>query len=220
VLQIDESVRTLYPGAGMGILVMEGVTFEGDCESLRGSQELEQLREKYGAYDKAGLKALPPISAYVAYYKKFGQSYHLLPQLDSVLTGKKELSGPSPLLLAMFLAELSGMLLTAGHDLDALHQPLKLTVANGGESYTGISGREIAAVAGDLMLCDGEGPVSSILRGPDARTSITSKTTNVLFSVYAPPGVDFSLVEENLLGLERRIRSFTPAVKTTLLQVY
>jgi DNA/RNA-binding domain of Phe-tRNA-synthetase-like protein len=204
----------------MGILMMEGVTFEGDCEPLQVSQELEQLREKYGAYDKAGLKALSPVSAYVAYYKKFGQSYHLLSQIDSVLTGKKELAGPSPLLLAMFLSELSGMLLTAGHDFDALRPPLKLTVANGGEPYTGISGREITAVAGDLMLYDGEAPVSSILRGPDARTSITSKSTNVLFSVYAPPGVDFSLVEENLLGLERRILSFAPAAKTTLLHVY
>lgn len=220
MLQVDESVRTLYPGAGMGILLMDGVTFEGDCEPLHVEQEAEHLREKYGMYDKAALKAISPVSAYVAYYKKFGQSYHLLSQIDSVLTGKKELTGPSPLLLAMFLSELSGMLLTAGHDLDALQMPLKLTVANGGEPYTGISGRDITAVTGDLMLCDGEGPVSSILRGPDARTSVTSKTTNVLFSVYAPPGVDFSLVEENLLGLERRVISFAPAAKTTLLHVY
>jgi DNA/RNA-binding domain of Phe-tRNA-synthetase-like protein len=204
----------------MGILAMEGITFAGDCEPLRVDQTAEQLREKYGSYDKAALKTLSPISAYVAYYKKFGQSYHLLPQLESVLTGKKELSGPSPLLLAMFLSELSGMLLTAGHDLDALRQPLKLTVANGGEPYTGISGREITAVAGDLMLCDGEGPVSSILRGPDARTSITSQTKNVLFSIYTPPGVDFLLVEKNLKELEMRVRSVAPAPKTTLLKVY
>ncbi|MPM39724.1 hypothetical protein SDC9_86358 [bioreactor metagenome] len=101
-----------------------------------------------------------------------------------------------------------------------MHQPLKLTVAKGGELYTGISGREITAVAGDLMLCDGEGSVSSILRGPDARTSITSKTTNALFCVYAPPGVAPALVEENLMGLESRIRVFAPAAKTTLLKVF
>ncbi len=220
MLQVDDSVRALYPGAGMGILAMEGVTFAGDCEPLRVGQAVEQLRDRYGSYDKAALKTLSPISAYVAYYKKFGQSYHLLPQLASALSGKKELRGLSPLLTAMFLSELDGMLLTAGHDLDALRQPLRLCAAAGGEPYTGISGKELTAVEGDLMLCDGDGPVSSILRGPDRRTCITPRTTNALFSIYAPPGVDPALVEENLKGLESRIRAFAPAARTTLLKVF
>lgn len=37
---------------------------------------------------------------------------------------------------AMFIAELKNLLLTAGHDLDAVELPLKLDIARGGERYT------------------------------------------------------------------------------------
>ena len=110
------------------------------------------------------------------------------------------------------------MLLTAGHDLSALKMPLCLKVADGTETYESISGKEATAVSGDMMLCDEDGPISTILRGPDKRTRITSSTKDLLFSIYAPPVVDKAYIENNLQKLERNIRTIAPNATTEMLQ--
>jgi len=62
-----------------------------------------------------------------------GYTYHVLPQIEAVINSKTIPSG-SPLVEAMFMTELTNMLLTAGHDLDKIEVPLSLKVSNGGES--------------------------------------------------------------------------------------
>ncbi len=137
-----------------------------------------------------------PISPFIR--SLAGYNYHLLAQLESVLNGKKALSSDSRLLLVMFLSEMDGMLLTAGHDLSKLRLPLQLKTATGTEVYRSISGKEVIAVSGDLILNDGNGTRSSILRGPDQSSCITASTSEVLFSIYAPPGIDEESIETNL----------------------
>ena len=70
------------------------------------------------------------------------------------------------------------------------------------------------------MLFDSTGPLSSILRGPDLKSRITSSATAVFFSVYAPPGIDEGYIEDNLHKLENRIRALSPLSRTELLQVF
>jgi len=120
----------------------------------------------------------------------------------------------------MFLSEMDDMLLTAGHDLAKLHLPLQLKIATGKETYQSTSGKEVVAVLGDLMVIDKERPISSILKGPDFPSRIKSQTSGVLFSVYAPPGIDEGYIEDRLKKLEKRIRELSPSSKTELLQIY
>jgi len=146
-------------------------------------------------------------------------SYHLLAQLDSMLKGKKICDSKSPLLQAMFFNELESMLLTAGHDLNRLKPPLRLNLAAGNEIYQSISGREVTAAAGDIILSDSTRVFSSILKGPDYDTRITPDTSDVLFTIYAPPGIGVPKVKTALEKLERRIQAFAPNCKTEILQV-
>ena len=220
MFSIDSSIRASYPEAKIGILVMREVFYSSTCDESEMATVIDDLHQKYGHLDRKALKELHPIGAYVAYYKKFGSSYHLLSQLESVLKGKKSVHFESGLLQAMFLSEIDGMLLTAGHDLSKLQLPLNLKSANGTEVYQSISCREITAVQGDIMLCDQSGIISSILRGPDYRSRIAESTTEVLFSIYAPPGIEADYIEKNLRNLEKRIRSFSPSAKTELLQIF
>jgi len=90
------------------------------------------------------------------------------------------------------------MLLTAGHDLDKLQLPLTLDVTQGTESYTLMRGEEQIIKAGDMTISDRTGIISNIIYGPDQRTQITESTQNVIFTVYAPAGIDEELIMRHL----------------------
>ena len=220
MLTIDDSVRSLYPGAKMGILAVKKVVDISFMAEQEVDLFINYLNRKYAHLERQELKELNPINAYVAYYKQFGSNYHLLAQLESVLKGRKTASLNSGLLQAMFLSEMDDMLLTAGHDFAMLHLPLQLKIATGAETYQSISGKELTTVKDDMILTDRNSPISSILKGPDFASRITSTTTEVLFSVYAPPGIDEGYIEGNLLKLEKRIKAISPSSKTELLQVF
>lgn len=77
---------------------MRGVSYYGSCNEPELAEAMDGLCKKYGSLDKKALKDLYSVGAHVAYYKKFGSSYHLLPQLESVLKGRKDLHFKSGLL--------------------------------------------------------------------------------------------------------------------------
>jgi DNA/RNA-binding domain of Phe-tRNA-synthetase-like protein len=217
---IDNGIGNALAGTKMGILVMKSISASPSLDETELSNSFEEMQRKYGRLGRKELKALYPIQAYMAYYKKFGCSYPVLAQLESVLKGKKTLHTESGLLQAMFLTELESMLLTAGHDLSKLQLPLQLKAASGNETYHSISGKEVSAVPSDLMVCDGMGAISSIMRGPDFESRITASTTDVVFTIYAPPGIEIDYIETVLRKLEGRIKAFSPSSGTCLLQVY
>jgi DNA/RNA-binding domain of Phe-tRNA-synthetase-like protein len=220
MLKIDNSIYNAYPGTKMGILIMKNVINSDSYKETDISDFLEEIRNKYTHITRQELKELAPINSYVSYYKNFGQSYHLLAQLESMLKGKSPNNAKTELLQAMFYSELEGMLLTAGHDLKKLRLPLQLKIADGTEMYQSISGKEVSTTHGDMILCDSNSTISSILHGPDYDSRITPETTDVLFSIYAPPGIDADYISMNLEKLEKRIRTFAINSKTELIQVF
>lgn len=205
----------------IGILVMENVrnkSLEDKLMPVR--QELENtIRSKYAQASREDLKAFHPMDAYISYYKKFGCTYHVLPQLESVIKGKAMPSG-KPLVEAMFMAELKNMLLTAGHDFDKIDTPLNFKISTGKESYTAMNAKNVTIIAGDYMIADQQAVISSILRGPDLRTAITEDTTRVIYTVYAPFGVEEQLVQEHLRDMEAYIRIVSEKSVTCLSRVF
>jgi DNA/RNA-binding domain of Phe-tRNA-synthetase-like protein len=95
---------------------------------------------------------------------------------------------------AMFMAELENLILTAGHDLDMVVPPVQVDVTDDDDRYVLLNRREAVLGPGDMMMADGAGIVSSVLRGPDLRTRITGQTRNVCFAAYAPKGVGAATV--------------------------
>jgi DNA/RNA-binding domain of Phe-tRNA-synthetase-like protein len=121
---------------------------------------------------------------------------------------------------AMFVAELKNLLLTAGHDLDVVRPPVRLDVAVGTERYVRIGGQEQELKAGDMFIADAGGILSSIIYGPDRRTQITPATRRVLFTVYAPPGIEQQAVYDHLHDIEANVRLIASQAVTELLRVY
>lgn len=205
----------------IGILLMENVQSESpDDKLITIRQRLEDtIRLKYGQISRSELTALHPMDTYVEYYKKFGYSYHVLSQFESIIKGKSIPSG-LPLVEAMFMAELKNMLLTAGHDFDKIKAPMGLSASTGIESYMTMNGKAVTTVPGDFALADQEGIISSILRGPDLRTAITKHTTCVFYTVYAPQGVEEQLVQKHLSDIEAYVHMVSEKSVTRITGVF
>jgi DNA/RNA-binding domain of Phe-tRNA-synthetase-like protein len=110
--------------------------------------------------------------------------------------------------------------LTAGHDLEAIQAPVRLDVAQGSEQYIRLNGQEQVLKAGDMMIADTQGIISSVVYGPDHRTRITSATRRVFFTVYAPPGIGEQAVYQHLQDIQANARLIAPQAETELLKVY
>ena len=188
MLIVSEAWRTGYPGAVVGILAMQHVV-NPDHHPLLDEHKIELergLRQRFAGQDKAVLKAIPTIQAYTAYYKRFKKTYHLLGQLESVALKGKPIPSVAVLVEAMFMAELEDHLLTSGHDLEAIEEPVTLDVSTGTERYTKMNGQEQVLKSGDMIISDAQGILSSIIYGSDRRTRITPKTRQAFFSTYGP----------------------------------
>ncbi len=219
---VSKAFEAAYPTAQAGVLAMHGVANPDSCPALDSRKEdLERdLRARFAGQDAAVFKTLPQIQAYNAFYKRFNKTYHVQLQLESVALKGKSIPRVAALVEAMFVAELKNLLLTAGHDLEAVQLPVTLGVADGSEAFTMLTGREQLLKAGDMMISDGQGIISSVLYGPDQRTRIMPATRHVLFTVYAPAGIGEPALRQHLQDIESNVRLIAPEAETELLEVY
>ena len=222
MFEVTSAWKSTFPEAHAGVLVMRDVINPAHHPELeKHKTELEeQLRSQFSGQDRAAMSNLPVLQAYDTYYRRFKKTYHVQLQLESIAWKGRSIPSVSALVEAMFMAEMKNMLLTAGHDLDVLHLPLTLDVSKGTESYTLLRGNEQVLKAGDMMIGDGMGIVSSIVYGPDQRTQITDGTRNVVFTVYAPPGINELTVAQHLQDIQEYVMVIAPQAQVELLKVY
>ncbi len=222
MFQISDAWKKAYPEAHAGVLVIRDAANPPQHSGLeeRKTKLEDELRSRYTGKDRAALLQDPVLRAYDDYYKRFKKTYHVQLQLESIIFKGKSIPSVAALVEAMFMAEMSGLLLTAGHDLDALRLPLTLDVATGEETYTLLRGEPQVTKAGDMMIRDEEGIVSSIVYGPDQRTQINPSTRNAAFTIYVPAGIDPKDVRAQLELIRDNALLFAPEAKTEILEVY
>lgn len=221
MLTLTDLWKTTFPGAGVGILKMNGVTNPESSTALenRTSQVELDLRSRYSGADRATIKTIPSIAAYHEYYKRFKKTYHVQLQLESVLLKGRSIPGMRALVKAMVTAELKNQLLTAGHDVALLDGPLTASVATGDEKYTRMGGAGQQLKAGDMFISDSTDIISSVLYGPDARSGLRPDTENVCFTVYGVPGVKRATVEAHLRDVRDFVLLAAPGAEVELLEV-
>jgi DNA/RNA-binding domain of Phe-tRNA-synthetase-like protein len=208
--------RAAHPGAMIGLLELSRV------ENTRPSPQLDdrkretetRLRERYKGLARQELLALPVMAAYAQYYKRFGKTYHVQLQIESIVLKGKQLPNVSPLVDANFVAEVHTMVLTAGHDVDKLEGALSIDVSRDGDRVTQMSGTAKELLAGDMIMRDTKGICCSILYGQDNRSPISGQTSHVLYVSYAPAGVPAGTVEAQLRAIEENVRLVSPHAVT------
>jgi DNA/RNA-binding domain of Phe-tRNA-synthetase-like protein len=222
MFEVTSTWKNTYPEAFAGVLVMHAVSnppHHTALESRKAALEAE-LRVRYSGQDRAALAKHQVLQAYGEYYRQFKKTYHIQLQLESIVLKGKSIPSVAALVESMFMAEMQDLLLTAGHDLDTLQLPLILDVAKGAEQYTLLRSDQQILKAGDMMISDQRGVISSIVYGPDQRTQITPDTLNVVFTVYAPPGIAEQTVAEHLLHIQENVMVFAPQAQVEYIQVY
>jgi DNA/RNA-binding domain of Phe-tRNA-synthetase-like protein len=219
VLVATDAWESAFPGAAVGVLAMSGVQNPERSDPLEArKRELEEsLRADAARIGPEGLAGQSRFRAYLDYYGTHGKTYHVKAQWESVAVKGKAIPSRAALVEAMYMAELKNLMLTAGHDLTAVALPVRVDVTHEGDRYTAINGAERVTAAGDMMMVDGEGIISSVLQGPDQRTRITPETHDVLFAVYAPPGVGESAVRSHLEDIADNVLLVAPEAQTGLL---
>jgi DNA/RNA-binding domain of Phe-tRNA-synthetase-like protein len=222
MFEVTSAWKTTYPDARAGVLVMRAVSNPPHHDELERQKVAleENLRAQFSGQDRAAIGSHPILQAYAEYYRQFKKTYHIQLQLESIVLKGKSIPSVAALVESMFMAEMQDMLLTAGHDLDVVHLPLILDLATGTERYTLLRGEEQTLKAGDMMIRDQMGIISSIIYGPDQRTQITPNTRNVAFTVYAPPGIDEQTVMDHLQHIKENVMVFAPQAQVELLKVY
>ncbi len=216
LLRVATAWHDAHRGAVVGVLAMRGVANPGSDPGLTAvAEELErELRERFGGMERTALREVDPLPAYAAYFKRFGQRYHVAMQLESVAQKGKAIPRVAALVEAMFVAELRHRVLTAGHDLDAVRGPVRLDVGTGAERYATPGGGEATVKAGDMYTADDHGVLSAVVTGPAAAARIGPGTTAALFVAYAPPGVAAAAIEAHLEEIEANARLVGPGCET------
>lgn len=217
---VDPELVQAYPGAKAGILVIKNINnTNGDTLNSIKTNIENKLREDFKGFSREDVNNIPTIQIYNNYYKNFGKTYHVRSQVESVINGKS-LSSGSPVLTAMFMAEVKNMLLTAGHDISTLVLPIHIKIGTGQEIFTDIRGAEKNTIKGDMVMLDGTAVISSIILGPDSRTKLTPAVKDVLFAVYAPAEIERGIVLSHLKDIEDYVKTFSPDSVTELLEVF
>jgi DNA/RNA-binding domain of Phe-tRNA-synthetase-like protein len=222
LFEMTEAWKSAFPEAHAGLLVMKDVLNPASHAGLERCKEalMEELRLRYGGLDRSQLQTIPSLQVYDAYYKRFKKTYHVQLQLESIVFKGKSIPSVAALVEAMFMAEVKNMLLTAGHDLDTLQLPAHLEVTKGDETYTLMCGQPQQVKAGDMIILDGKGIMSNMMYGPDQRTQIQPGTRNVMYTVYAPAGINVQAVTGHLQDIRDYVRLFAPNARTEMLQVF
>ena len=204
----------IHVGAMIGLLELSGADNSHASPKLdeRKRETEARLRERYKGYSRQRFLALPVMSAYEQYYKRFNKTYHVQLQVESIVLKGKRLPDVSPLVDANFVAEVDTFVLTAGHDAAKLQGAILLDVSREGDHITQMSGSSKAMRAGDMIMRDANGVCCSILYGQDNRSPISSETSHVLYVAYAPVGVPGESTEAQLGKIEEYVRLFTPNV--------
>ena len=222
LFEVTQAWKSAFPGAHAGVLVMRAVNNPASHAELERAKEdlMGDLRASYGRLERSQLLALPALQVYDEYYKRFKKTYHVQLQLESIVFKGKSIPSVAALVEAMFMAEIKNMLLTAGHDLDALESPIRLDVTRGDEIYTLMRGQPQQVKPGDMIISDNLGIMSNIIYGPDQRTQIQPGTRKVLYTIYAPAGIAEADITRHLQDIEGYVRMFSAEARTDLLHVF
>ena len=202
---------TIHPGAVIGLLELSDV--ENPLSSSRLDERKREtearLRERYQGFTRQDFLALPEMSVYSHYYKRFNKTYHVLLQVESIVMKGKNLPNVSPLVDANFIAEVETLVLTAGHDVAKLCGSILIEVSREGDHITQMKGESKAIQAGDMIMKDANGVCCSIIYGQDDRSPISTETSHVLYVAYAPAGVPLKSLDGQLQKIEENIRLFS-----------
>ena len=191
---VRPEVKIFYPTAIFGSLTINN---QRNLKEHPGIEQAKRLIEKKIRETYPPPKEDPIIQRYAAYFDRWGKTYPIQFQINSIKKGRT-FPQVSTHVDIMFMAELENRILTSGHDRDTIQGRPVYHLADQDQEYTKINGKKQALQKNDVILKDDHGILASILFGPSKRTSITMETVNPLYFAWCPERIDHETVDEHL----------------------
>lgn len=196
------------PALPFGCALLSGVDREAATRAVaevrstfqtRLEENLQAIRERVDAFDRF-----------------FRQHDHLCP-LPSQLQAarRKGLARIDPLVDALLYCELTTGLLMGVQDRAPMEGHLTYDVAEDGEGFAGLRG-PVRCTEGEIVLRDDLGIVASYFQGPDFRTRVTPKSTDLVFFAFAAPGLDSQTLRDGLDSAAELLRDASDSVEVTV----
>lgn len=207
-IALTQAFHTAFPDGVFGALVIRDCPNRPRATAIAGEQRMVEarLRERF---TEDTIDSDATAMAYASHFRRFGGRYPVTHQAKTILAGRA-IESTSALVEVMFTAELDSLVLTSGHDLGALRDPLYVDVARAGDAYTKLSGKEQAPRPGDMIVRDAGGIIASVIYGPDSRTRLREDSPAALFGAWCPRGIPAAAVEAHLETLARLLRREWP----------
>jgi len=183
-----ERMRSMNWTALLGVATASGV----DEAALQ--QVLAPMPNPVGNGSQTS-NVLHRINAFDTFFAENGFRSPLGPQFEMVRS--KGLPSGSALVQALLMAEMSAGLLMGAQDAAAIQGGLVYDLAVDGETFKGMRSM-VRCREGEIVLRDAEGIIASLFQGPDHRTRLTKATKDVIFFVFAVPGIDTEQIQEGL----------------------
>ena len=185
----SERAQNLSCEASLGLALISGVNEKELQESIASIADLQ------GNAFKPSEAALRRIQAFDRFFSDNGFRSPLAHQLEMVR--KKGLPGGSAPVQALLLAEITTGLLMGAQNADAIEGELIYDVSAGSESFQGMRAM-VTCHEGEMVLRDNKGIIASLFQGPDQRTRLTKETQNIIFFVFAVPGIETHEIQQGL----------------------
>lgn len=197
-------------GSGHDPALPFGCAFVSGIDREAAGRAVEAVRSMFTSRLEDRLKTIQArLRAFDAFFRRYDHRCPLPGQLESAR--RKGLPKIDPIVDALLYGELTTGLLMGVQDRDPMQGDLIYDVAEAGEGFAGMRG-PVRCSAGEIVLRDDLGIVASYFQGPDFRTRVTPKTTNVVFFAFAAPGLDTGTLRE---GLGRVVALLEKASRTS-----
>ena len=200
-ISFSPTLLKTYPDQLFAFGVVRDASLFGPNEESKQILEdiYPEVKRKYKPED---LEIHPHSVAYMKFAEKMGVVRFGFPhlQIKRVLEEKK-IGNINNAVNSYMTFELMYNLSFSAYDLDKIHGDVVVDVAKGTEEMTLIGGGKKNVLKHDLVMKDSVGCFYTFGSGYADRTKLTSNSTNVLFVIDAPEGIEQDIVEKNMKDL-------------------
>lgn len=188
---IDEGFQQLFPAATIGIVVARGIDNRRNGATAQAALEAA-ARDAAAALGDDDLSTHPAIAPWREAYRRFGMKpSRYRSSIESLLRAARAdgVRGINPLVDLYNAVSLRHLLPCGGEDLDAIRGDLRLTLAQGDESFLPLGAtEEQPPVAGEVVYADDLGIVCRSWNWREAeRTKLSANTTSAVLVIEALP---------------------------------
>ena len=179
-----------------------------DIEGFRAYRDeaLDRIRADGGSYSRDTVFRGTP---YFRYFRRFGQTYPVMKQLESFLKGR-----PFPeeqyVNAVAFLTELKTHALIGTHDADRIEGDLVFYNESEKTYFPGMNKPEAHSYPGDVTGRDDRDIIISMVTGADSRTCLREDSTHALYLIFGHDEMSGEAIDEVAEEIKSAVLALSP----------